>query len=56
MIIDSSKMDQITPKGCHALGRKPCHLFRQAQHTAFGILSFTPNLLQSCHPFGIVTA
>ena len=48
MIIDSSKMDQITPKGCHALGRKLCH--------PFGILSFTYNFLQFCHPFGIETA
>ncbi len=37
MIIDVNKMDQITPKGCHAFGYKTYHLFRQAQHTAFGI-------------------
>ena len=62
MIIDSNKIDRITPKGCHAFGRKLCHLFRHGerksnrQHTAFGILSFTHNFLQSCHPFGIETA
>ncbi len=48
MIIDSSKMNQITPKGCHAFRREPYH--------PFGILSFTQNFLQTCHPFGIETA
>jgi hypothetical protein len=35
MIIDLCKMGKITPKGWHDF--KTCHLFRQAQHTAFGI-------------------
>jgi len=37
MIIDLFKTKKITPKGCHFFAGKPCHLFRQAQHTAFGI-------------------
>jgi hypothetical protein len=37
MIIDLFKTDKITPKGCHVIAGESCHLFRQAQHTAFGI-------------------
>jgi len=48
MIIDSSKIDVITPKGCHTFWHKPYH--------PFGILSFTHNFLQSYHPFGIKRA
>ena len=53
MIIDFHKMGIPTPKGCHIFSGESFHLFRQAQHTAFGIWFSARIFLHSYHHFGI---